>query len=65
MNRLRNKDVGTHKKEIMGFKLVTMQYKHTSRVTIEKKGVESSKIEEMAKFCVSLDVKMANNGYDM
>ena len=65
MNKLSNKGVGTHKKNIIGFKLVTTQYKHTSHMTIERKGTKSSKIEAVAKFRVLLDPKVANNGCDI
>ena len=45
--------------------MVTIQYKQTSHMTIEKKGNKSSKMEEVATFGVSLDLKVTNSGYDI
>ena len=42
-----------------------IQYKYTSQMTIEKKAIKSSKIEKVAELGVSLDMKVANNGYDI
>ena len=45
--------------------MVAIQYKQRSQMIIERKGIKFSKIDEVAKMRVSLDVKVADNGYDI
>ena len=48
-----------------GFKWAAVHNKHASQMIFERKGIKSCQMEEVAKFQISLDLKVANNGSDI